>query len=98
MSLRLKSREDTRDAKVERPTVRGAKFLELSRVAFPVSVLATSSAPTESMAARRAARVLVGVVDETRVPSVAARLENLMKLDREERELADVVRDRKNGR
>lgn len=60
---------------------RGEDFLAMSAVPFPVTVLATSELPPPAEVARRAAQVLVGAVDVSRVPRVAEQLEELMRLD-----------------
>ena len=62
--------------------VRGEDFLAMSTVPFPVTVLATSELPRPAVVARRAAQVLVGAVDVSRVPRVAEQLEELMRLDK----------------
>lgn len=82
MRSRSKRQSDapTRDAS-PKSEARGEGFLELCTVPFPVTVLAWSDLPRPADIARRAAQVLVGAVDGSRVPRVAEQLEKLMQLD-----------------
>ena len=60
-------------------------FLAFSRglPSLPTSVMATAVPPrVSSPAARRAAELMVGAVDSSRVASVAAHLDQLVLLDR----------------
>lgn len=86
-SSKLMKRNETPVRKAaSNSSTRGAAFLAFAtKDAFPVTVLATSVPPRGSPASLRAAQVMVGAVDAERVPRLAERLDELVRLDKEHR-------------
>jgi hypothetical protein len=89
MTSKLQNRRDaTVKQKAAYTAARRAEFLEFAIAApFPTTVLTGSDGPTQSEPrpdpSMRAAHVLVGAVDAERVPRLAEKRDELVRLDKE---------------